>query len=135
MATVDKGLASATARPRESAAQRFFRRHGWSYAFVLPSMLTFAVFVLVPVLWAFVISFQRYSIARGGTPPFPHHPGRADSGGPLSGDRRARRELPGTDLLHLHRHLDRAERRADRCALSRSQLPRLDGARLLQAQR
>lgn len=45
---------------------KFLRRHGWSYAFILPSMLTFGVFVLVPVVWAFVISFQQYSIARGG---------------------------------------------------------------------
>lgn len=45
---------------------KFLRRHGWSYAFILPSMLTFTVFVLVPVIWAFVISFQQYSIVRGG---------------------------------------------------------------------
>ncbi len=65
MATVRKELA----RPahKESAARRFWRKHGWSYLFVLPSMLTFTLFVLVPVIWAFVISFQRYSLARGGT--------------------------------------------------------------------
>ena len=51
---------------RESAVRRFIRKHGWSYAFVFPSLLTFAVFVLAPVVWAFVISFQRYSLARGG---------------------------------------------------------------------
>ena len=50
----------------ESAVRRFIRKHGWSYAFVLPSMLTFTVFVLIPVVWAFVISFQKYSLARGG---------------------------------------------------------------------
>jgi multiple sugar transport system permease protein len=44
----------------------FLRKHGWSYIFVLPSMLTFVVFVLVPVIWSFIISFQQYSIARGG---------------------------------------------------------------------
>ncbi len=47
--------------------RRFFRQHGWSYAFVLPSMTTFAIFVLLPVIWSFVISFQKYSLARGGT--------------------------------------------------------------------
>lgn len=46
--------------------RRFLRKYGWSYAFVLPSFLSFAIFVLLPVLWAFVISFQRYSLARGG---------------------------------------------------------------------
>jgi multiple sugar transport system permease protein len=29
-------------------------------------MLTFVVFVLAPVVWSFIISFQQYSIARGG---------------------------------------------------------------------
>ena len=46
--------------------RQFLRKHGWSYLFILPSMTTFTVFVLIPVLWAFVISFQRYSLARGG---------------------------------------------------------------------
>jgi len=43
-----------------------FRQHRWSYAFVLPSLTTFALFTLAPVVWSFVISFQRYSLARGG---------------------------------------------------------------------
>ena len=46
--------------------RRFMRKYGWSYAFVLPSMTTFTIFVLIPVLWAFIISFQDYSIVRGG---------------------------------------------------------------------
>ena len=29
-------------------------------------MLTFVVFTLAPVLWSAVISFQKYSISRGG---------------------------------------------------------------------
>lgn len=56
--------------------KKFVRKHGWSYLFVLPSMLTFAVFVLTPVVWSFIISFQRYSIARGGqwiTPLFSNY--------------------------------------------------------------
>lgn len=48
------------------AARRFVRKYGWSYAFVLPSLITFALFTLFPVLWSFVISFQRFSLARGG---------------------------------------------------------------------
>jgi multiple sugar transport system permease protein len=46
--------------------RRFLQKYGWSYAFVLPSMTTFTIFVFVPVLWAFIISFQEYSIVRGG---------------------------------------------------------------------
>ncbi len=47
--------------------RRFLQRYGWSYLFILPSMLPFFIFVLLPVLWAFVISFQDYSLRRGGT--------------------------------------------------------------------
>jgi multiple sugar transport system permease protein len=49
-----------------TAIRKFIRQHGWSYAFILPSMTTFTVFVLIPVFWSFIISFQRYSLARGG---------------------------------------------------------------------
>ncbi|HEY0735817.1 MAG TPA: sugar ABC transporter permease [Herpetosiphonaceae bacterium] len=38
------------------------RRYGWGYAFVLPSMLTFTIFVLVPVVWSFLISLQDYRL-------------------------------------------------------------------------
>ncbi|MBI3941699.1 MAG: sugar ABC transporter permease [Chloroflexi bacterium] len=51
---------------RTTSVQGFFRKYGWSYAFILPSMLTFAIFVLFPVLWSFVISFQKFSLVRGG---------------------------------------------------------------------
>lgn len=40
----------------------FFRRYGWGYAFVLPSLVTFSVFTLVPVVWAFIISLQNYRL-------------------------------------------------------------------------
>lgn len=66
MATIGKELSGVEVRRRESTIRQFIRKHGWSYAFILPSMITFTVFVLVPVVWAFIISFQRYSIARGG---------------------------------------------------------------------
>jgi multiple sugar transport system permease protein len=57
--------------PARSGAQggslrRFVRKHGWSYGFVLPSLITFALFTLFPVLWSFVISFQEFSLVRGG---------------------------------------------------------------------
>jgi multiple sugar transport system permease protein len=58
----------AVAQPRRAASvRRFFRRYGWSYAFVLPSLLTFSLFTLIPVLWSFIISFQDFSLVRGGS--------------------------------------------------------------------
>jgi multiple sugar transport system permease protein len=51
---------------QSSAFSRFFRKYGWSYVFVLPSMLVFGVFTLAPVVWAFIISFQDFSPRRGG---------------------------------------------------------------------
>ncbi len=41
---------------------RFFRRYGWGYAFVLPSLLTFSLFTLVPMVWAILISFQNFRL-------------------------------------------------------------------------
>jgi len=67
--TVKRYDPQAAARREHGAAaqfRRFVQRHGWSYAFVLPSLITFALFTLIPVLWSFVISFQRFSLARGG---------------------------------------------------------------------
>lgn len=46
--------------------RRFLKQYGWSYAFILPSMTTFSVFVLFPVLWSFIISFQKFSLRNGG---------------------------------------------------------------------
>ncbi len=50
-----------------TAVRTLFKRYGWSYVFILPSLLTFTVFTLIPVIWSFIISFQKYSLARGGT--------------------------------------------------------------------
>lgn len=47
--------------------KRFIRRYGWSYAFVLPSMTTFTLFVLVPVVWSFLISLQNYRLRGNST--------------------------------------------------------------------
>ncbi|HMQ30780.1 MAG TPA: sugar ABC transporter permease [Chloroflexaceae bacterium] len=69
MTTVDKAEATTrTAAERGALAglRRFASRHGWSYLFVLPSLITFALFTLIPVLWSFIISFQDFSLARGG---------------------------------------------------------------------
>ncbi|MCX7840140.1 MAG: sugar ABC transporter permease, partial [Anaerolineae bacterium] len=49
-----------------TAIRKFFGRYGWAYLFILPSMTTFVIFTLIPVVWAFIISFQDYSLVRGG---------------------------------------------------------------------
>ncbi len=65
--------------------RRFLRKYGWGYLFVLPSMLTFTLFVLVPVVWAIIISFQNYSLARGGTWVTPIYSNYLDAFTQLSG--------------------------------------------------
>ncbi len=70
MTTVDKAEATARSGGERGALvglRRFARRYGWSYLFVLPSLITFALFTLIPVLWSFVISFQTFSLSKGGT--------------------------------------------------------------------
>ena len=41
------------------------RRHGWSYLFVLPTFSLFALFTLLPVVQAFVLSLQSARIVGG----------------------------------------------------------------------
>jgi len=43
--------------------KRFFQRYGWGYAFVIPSLITFTIFTLIPVLWSLLISFQDYRLS------------------------------------------------------------------------
>ena len=61
----DLTLARAAERPLGVGGRiaRFVRRYGWGYAFVLPSLITFSVFTLVPVVWAFLISLQEYRLS------------------------------------------------------------------------
>jgi multiple sugar transport system permease protein len=66
MADVDITKASNPARPGVNPIQDFIRKYGWSYVFVLPSMLAFTVFTLIPVIWAFIISFQDFRPRGGG---------------------------------------------------------------------
>lgn len=56
-----------TAARSGSKFLRFIKLHGPSYAFVLPSMLAFSIFILLPVLWALMISFQHYDFVWDGT--------------------------------------------------------------------
>ena len=51
---------------RKNVVAKFVQKYGWSYAFVLPSVLVFSVFTLAPVLWAFLISFQDFRPRGGG---------------------------------------------------------------------
>jgi len=41
------------------------RRHGWSYAFVLPTFSLFVVFTLLPVVQGFALSLQNANVVRG----------------------------------------------------------------------
>jgi multiple sugar transport system permease protein len=51
--------AQRAARGPFASVKRFVKDHGWSYVFILPSMVTFTIFILIPVLWALIISFQN----------------------------------------------------------------------------
>jgi multiple sugar transport system permease protein len=44
------------------SVRRFFKRYGWGYAFILPSMIVFAIFRLAPVVYAFLISLQNFRL-------------------------------------------------------------------------
>lgn len=46
--------------------QQFLSQYGWGYAFVIPSMVAFTIFTLVPVVWALIISFQDNDITSSG---------------------------------------------------------------------
>ena len=50
-------------RRTDNPIVRFVRRYGWGYAFVLPSLITFSIFTLVPVVWALLISLQDYRLS------------------------------------------------------------------------
>ena len=62
MADLSVNRSAASGRSSENPIMRFFKRYGWGYAFVLPSLITFSVFTLIPVIWAFLISLQNYRL-------------------------------------------------------------------------
>ena len=47
---------------RKKQLKHFRRRTAAAYLFTLPSFIGFMVFVLIPVVWVFVISFQKYNV-------------------------------------------------------------------------
>jgi len=60
---------SATPLPSRatSAGERlrlFRRRYLWGYLFVLPALSVFAVFFVYPLIWAFVLGFQKFDVFR-----------------------------------------------------------------------
>ena len=54
------------AKKTDNRLLRFCKKHGWSYVFILPSLLVFSVFTLIPVVWALIISFQHYNFVWDG---------------------------------------------------------------------
>ena len=43
----------------------FARKHAWSYIFIAPTVAFFALFTLIPVVQAFVLSLQNATIVGG----------------------------------------------------------------------
>lgn len=60
-------LAGPQPNPRTHQRFRTLRKHAWGYAFILPSLLVFSLFTLIPVVWALLISFQNYDFVWDGT--------------------------------------------------------------------
>jgi multiple sugar transport system permease protein len=52
--------------PSPGEVREFFREYGWAYLFILVPLITFALFVLYPLFWAFFLSFQEWSALHGG---------------------------------------------------------------------
>jgi multiple sugar transport system permease protein len=66
MADLELSKASSPVRSGANPVQDFVRKYGWSYVFIIPSMLAFTIFTLIPVVWAFIISFQDFRPRGGG---------------------------------------------------------------------
>lgn len=59
-------LATSQPKNEENKLFSFMKKHAWSYAFILPSLLVFSIFTLIPVGWALIISFQHYNFVWDG---------------------------------------------------------------------
>ncbi len=66
MADINLTKISSPVGAGTNSFQKFLQKYGWSYVFVLPSVLVFAAFTLIPVIWAFLISFQDFRPRGGG---------------------------------------------------------------------
>jgi multiple sugar transport system permease protein len=58
------GIAGTAASPT-GGGPLFMRRYGWSYLFIAPTLFFFALFTVVPVIQAFVLSLQNATIVGG----------------------------------------------------------------------
>lgn len=61
MKTDSVTLAKPQSRSWPQRLLRAWRRYKWSYFFVFPSMFFFSIFLLYPVLRAFILAFQKWS--------------------------------------------------------------------------
>ncbi|WP_204343792.1 carbohydrate ABC transporter permease [Paenibacillus elgii] len=51
-------------RKANTSVKQFIRDYGWSYLFILVPVLLFLVFTLYPVISAFLMSFQKYTVMK-----------------------------------------------------------------------
>ncbi|MBE3559704.1 MAG: sugar ABC transporter permease [Ktedonobacteraceae bacterium] len=63
MADIPLPRSMTRALPPLARVGRFFKNYGWGYAFIFPSMVVFSIFILIPVFWALLISFQSNDFA------------------------------------------------------------------------
>jgi multiple sugar transport system permease protein len=64
MATTLPGRAAPAAKPGPSPLSKRLRRNLPAYLFILPGMLLFAVWVLYPLIYAFVMSFAEWNLIK-----------------------------------------------------------------------
>jgi multiple sugar transport system permease protein len=55
-------LIPTTMKRRKPFQEMFNRQARWAYLFMLPSLLIFSLFTIIPILAAFIISFHRWDV-------------------------------------------------------------------------
>ena len=63
IAPAGKGIGAA----RSSRLRGALRRYGWSYAFLVPAVIVFALFLWLPIIKGFVYSFYHVDFVKGNT--------------------------------------------------------------------
>jgi multiple sugar transport system permease protein len=61
MSSAGVQLGKVLARPGRILAHRNYNEYAWAYFFLAPSLVFFTLFMLVPVVASFILSFQRAS--------------------------------------------------------------------------
>jgi multiple sugar transport system permease protein len=64
MATTLPGRVAPAAKPSPTPLSKRLRRNLPAYLFILPGMLLFAVWVLYPLIYAFVMSFAEWNLIK-----------------------------------------------------------------------